>query len=115
MKALIMLLLALGLSVSPAEAHRSRYYNYPNSGYVYTPNGYVYAPNGYVDAYGVYYPSYNDDGYRYYRKVRSHKRRRNVLLGVGALGLLTGSRAATAIGLGGVVANELIDRRHRDW
>jgi hypothetical protein len=52
---------------------------------------------------------------RHARKVRKHKRRRNVLLGVGAVGLVTHTGVLTGIGLGGAAANEVIDHRHRDW
>lgn len=117
MKTIVMLMLALSLAAAPAEARHNRYYDYSN-GYTYSNNGYATPSNVYVDPNGNAYSGYYGYGYsydNYRRKVRSHKRRRNVLLGVGAVGLITGSRAATAIGLGGVVANELIDRRHRDW
>lgn len=94
---LVMFLLFLGLAASPAQArHHYR--------------------DGYYDANGNWVSTvdYRDD-YRYERKVRSHKRRRNVLLGVGAVGLVTHSGGLTALGLGGAAANELIDRRHRDY
>lgn len=109
MRTIVLLALAFGLASAPVEA-RHRYY-YPD------PSGYVNSNNGYVDRYGTYHRVYaHNNGYYYQdRKVRSHKRRRNVLLGIGAVGLITGSGAATAIGLGGAVANEVIDRRHRDW
>ena len=67
--------------------------------------------NGY---YGNRY-YYNDYHRHRYDPVRRHKRRRNVLLGVGALGIVTGSGVLTGVGLGGAAANEVIDRRNRDW
>ena len=101
MKMAVMLILALSLAACPAEA-RKRHHR----------------ANGYTDSRGVYHEYADNRGYRFDRydhEVHEHKQRRNVLLGVGAVGLLTGSRAASILGLGGAAANEVVDRRHRDW
>ena len=73
--------------------------------------------DGYTDSDGVYHQGYTDSNGVWHNRdrVRAHKRRRNVLLGVGAVGLVTGSPALKVIGLGGAVANEVVDHRHRDW
>ena len=100
MKITILLMLTLMLTAAPAQARHHR------------------DVNGYTDSNGVYHEYVENTGYRFdhqQRKVQAHKERRNILLGVGAVGLLTGSRAATVIGLGGAAANEVVDRRHRDW
>ena len=90
-------LLSMGLVASPAQA---RHHN--NDGY-YDGNG------NWVSTQEV------DSNGHYWNRVRAHKRRRNVLLGVGAVGLITHTGVLTGIGLGGAAANELIDHRHRDY
>ena len=92
-----LILLAFAVAAVPAEAGRRGYYD-ANGNWVSTRS------------------AYSQEDYGTYRsKVRSHKRRRNVLLGVGALGLVTHSGGLTAIGLGGAAANHFIDRDHRDY
>jgi hypothetical protein len=111
MKTLATALLLLALVATPALAERHYYYagGYAGDGYRYSDNGFDrYDVNG-----NLY--CYDRDSNRYIAKVRSHKRRRNVLLGVGAVGLLTGSGALTGIGLGGAAVNEVVDHRHRDY
>ncbi|MBI4862903.1 MAG: hypothetical protein HY815_21975 [Candidatus Riflebacteria bacterium] len=113
MKILWTMLIVLGLAglaASPALArHRGPVGTYYTDGTYVDGYGRVYHDHRYCN--GGYYHSYS----RYHHKVREHKRRRNVLLGVGALGLITRSRTLGILGLGGAVANEIIDRRHRDY
>lgn len=90
----------------PAEAQSRRGYYDDNGNWVSTRNAYRSSSR----------QAYRNSGERQYRnKVRSHRRRRNVLLGVGALGLVTGSGALSGIGLGGAAANHFIDDEHRDY
>ena len=92
---LALCLFSLGLLATPAQARHYR--------------------DGYYDANGNWVTTVDSSGYRHHDPVRAHKRRRNVLLGVGAVGLVTHSGVLTGVGLGGAAANEIIDRRHRDW
>lgn len=101
---ILLILVSFFLEAMPAEARNRR------RGY-YDQNG------NWVSTRSYRARSYDSDGHsyrEYRRKVRSHRRRRNVLLGVGALGLITGSGAMTGVGLGGAAANHFIDDEHRD-
>lgn len=99
-----LVLIAFGAAAVPADARNRRGY--------YDDNG------NWVSSRSAYSRSYDNRNQRYNNyngKVRSHRRRRNVLLGVGALGLVTGSGALTGVGLGGAAANHFIDNEHRDY
>jgi hypothetical protein len=89
------------------------------SGFAVKPAHAQRGGNYYTDANGVVWSAdrnyYWDREARYWHKVRDHRRRRNVLLGVGAVGAVTGSGTLMGVGFGGAAANEIIDRRHRDW
>ena len=100
-----MLLLAVLVPATPAEAGRRRS---RQAGY--------YDEDGNYRTYSSRSSSqYRRDRARGDRRVRSHRRRRNVLLGVGGLGLLTGSGTLTGVGLGGAAANHFIDDENRDY
>jgi hypothetical protein len=116
MRYLCWILLAVVLFARPANAQWNHVYANEAQGYYddrgrWHGSGY-YGNRSYYNGNRYYYNDYR--GYRY-DPVRRHKRRRNVLLGVGAVGLVTGSGVLTGVGLGGAAANEIIDRRNRDW